>query len=235
MNLAIDFGNTYGKAAIFKGRDMIEKFHGLGIDDLINISKDFSVRKAIISTTGPDSKHISNVIPVEHIILSGSTSLPFTLDYKTPDTLGSDRIAAVAGARQLFPNTNCLIIDAGTCITYDLLVNDTYMGGAISPGIEMRYKAMNTFTGKLPLLSKEEPDDMVGKSTNDSIHSGVLNGTLAEIDNFIKKFSLKYGDLQVVICGGDSNYFENKLKASIFAAPELVLTGLNGILLYNAS
>jgi len=126
------------------------------------------------------------------------------------------------------------VIDAGTCITYDLITAEgTYLGGAISPGIRMRFKALHTFTGKLPLIEQEEFDDLIGQTTQESILSGVYNGITGEITHLAGRYHEKSGDLAVVITGGDHHFLHNKLKISIFAAPDLVLLGLNEILDYN--
>jgi type III pantothenate kinase len=168
------------------------------------------------------------------IPLSFQTPVPFTNRYKSPVTLGKDRIAAVAGAVSQFPGRNVLVIDAGTCITYDF-INDRgeYFGGAISPGIRMRFKAMNTFTGKLPLIEPEEFDGFIGTTTGESMQSGVYNGISAEINGFITQYMDNFDDLVVIITGGDHQFLHNKLKISIFAAPDLVLLGLNEIFDYN--
>lgn len=168
------------------------------------------------------------------IPLSFQTPLPFKILYQTPVSLGKDRIAAVAGAYSLYPDRNILVIDAGTCITYDILTADgKYPGGAISPGIQMRFKAMHTFTGKLPLI---EPDDfygLIGQTTHESMRSGVFNGVIAEITETIRLYKEKFDNLLVMMTGGDYQFLHNKLKISIFAAPDLVLLGLNEIFDYN--
>ena len=160
--------------------------------------------------------------------------MPFNNLYKTPNTLGVDRIALVAAAVKQFPNTNVLIIDAGTCITFDFVdVNASYLGGAISPGIKMRYKALNKFTANLPLIDALELHDFIGKNTEESIISGVLNGVKNEINGIIEDYYLKYLDLTVVLTGGDTNFLSKQLKSSIFANQNFLLQGLNEILKFN--
>jgi type III pantothenate kinase len=160
--------------------------------------------------------------------------LPIKILYATPQTLGVDRIAGSCGALQLFPGKNTLVIDAGTCITYDFTDSSKqYYGGSISPGLKMRFQAVHTFTARLPLVSPAENPELIGNSTETSIQSGIVNGTVAEIDGIIDRYRQKYPDLQVILCGGDGPFFENKLKASIFASPDLVLIGLNSVLIHN--
>jgi type III pantothenate kinase len=160
--------------------------------------------------------------------------VPIVNLYATPATLGVDRLAGICGARQLFPFENCLVIDAGTCITYDFLDRDgKYHGGAISPGLQMRFKAVNTFTARLPLVSAIPEPPLIGNSTESCIQSGIIHGVISELDGIISQYQAKFPDLRVILCGGDTRFFENKLKASIFASPELVLVGLNSILIYN--
>ena len=168
------------------------------------------------------------------ILLTELTPLPVKNLYQTPKSLGKDRIAAVTGAWSMFPRRNILVIDAGTCITYDFINQQgEYPGGGISPGIRMRFKAMHTFTGKLPLIEPEDFDELIGKSTTESLLSGVYNGVTGEIREMVRLYREKYGDVMVLITGGDHELLNNKLKISIFAVPELVLLGLNEILDYN--
>lgn len=166
--------------------------------------------------------------------LNASTPLPFTNRYATPHTLGKDRLAAVAGAQHLFPGKHCLTIDAGTCITYDFIdAAGNYEGGSISPGLHMRLKAMHHFTGKLPEIDFIPFDGLTGKTTEESMLSGVLQGIAGEMDHFISAYHTAHGPLHVILCGGDGGYFEKRLKNNIFANPNLVLIGLQAILTYN--
>ncbi|MDA9313033.1 type III pantothenate kinase, partial [Vicingaceae bacterium] len=154
----------------------------------------------------------------------------------SPDTLGKDRIAAVAGAQGQFPNQNTLVIDAGTCVTYDFLTAEgDYLGGAISPGVQLRLQAMNDYTSKLPLLKWEGADNpqSIGDTTITSMLSGAVNGLISEMRGFIESYEKQYKSLKIVITGGDSNFFVKELKNGIFADPNLVLKGLNDILIYN--
>jgi len=237
--LIIDIGNTLQKLAIFEGKALIfkETFQRLGPADVA----------AFIEKHGPFHGIIQSAVTIyppeieailgraaKFILLTDLVPLPFKNLYETPKTLGKDRVAAVAGAFSLFPGRNVLVIDAGTCITYDIInERSEYLGGGISPGIRMRFKAMHTFTGKLPLIEPEEFDGLIGTTTRGSLLSGVYNGVKGEITDIIDQYRQHYSDLQIVITGGDHDFLLNKLKISIFAAPELVLQGLNEIFDYN--
>ena len=163
--------------------------------------------------------------------------MPFDNQYESPKTLGQDRIAAVAGAQGIAEGKTTLVIDAGTCITYDLLEHgQTYLGGMISPGIEMRLNSLSTFTGKLPKIEfdvNELPIDLIGRNTKDSILSGVVNSVIEELNGNIHRFKTQYPELKVVLTGGHLAVFESYIKFEIFADPNLVLHGLNRILDHN--
>ena len=166
---------------------------------------------------------------------NSNTNIPFKNKYKTPKTLGVDRIGLVSSAVYRYPNENVLVIDAGTCITYDYVnTKAQYFGGSISPGIIMRYKALNNFTAKLPMLDLEFPESLIGISTNQSIHSGVIFGVLGEINAIINRYKDQNEKLTVVLTGGDANFLAKRLKNGIFANPNFLLEGLNAILNYNS-
>ena len=168
-----------------------------------------------------------------HILTAGS-SLPVTLDYDTPETLGADRVAGVVAASHLYPAQNVLLIEAGTCITYDLVdAGRVYRGGSISPGMNMRFRALNTFTGKLPLIEASGEAALTGKTTAASIQSGVINGMIAEMEGIIMRYERIYENLTVVASGGYLDYFDKILKNNIFAVPNIVVKGLNIILEFN--
>ena len=167
-------------------------------------------------------------------MISSFTEVPFKNLYKTPKTLGVDRIALVAGAVSQFSGHNILVIDAGTCITFDFVNSEgEYLGGAISPGLKMRFNSLNYFTANLPLLEIDELTDFIGKNTKESINSGVINGAIQEIDGVINQYNKKFLDLTVVLTGGDTNFLAKQLKSSIFANQNLLLQGLNRILIHN--
>lgn len=238
MNLVIDSGNSAAKVGIFNHEKLIEKFTFPALEGLEQFIFDTKFENLIISSVKADAELIASWgnKANKHFILRKGLPLPVNNLYSTPDTLGMDRLAAVCGAHQLFPTHNCLVIDAGTCITYEFKdQTGNYHGGSISPGLNMRFKAVNTFTAKLPLVSPKAGAKLIGQSTEASIQSGVVNGLLAEIEGIIRLYKEKFPELQVILCGGDAGFFENQLKASIFASPELVLIGLNSILIYNVN
>ena len=177
---------------------------------------------------------LNAIIPT--IIFNSETKIPLTNLYQSASTLGSDRLAASVGAYFLYPNANVLVIDAGTCIKYNFTNSkNEYLGGGISPGIRMKLKALQTFTSKLPLVEANfSYNELVGNNTQNSILSGVLNGSVAEIDGIISQYKLQFTDIICVLTGGDSEYLAKRLKNSIFAHQNLVIKGLNDILNYNS-
>ena len=246
MKLAIDYGNTMVKIGVFQGQQLIglDSFRSLTEDHLEhlfdhykNSTKESSqIKYSIISSVISYPKKIREFLEsrTEFVELSHNTPIPLIIRYSTPETLGNDRIALTVGASHVYPENDVLIIDAGTCITYDFVNKDgEYFGGAISAGITMRFKALNTFTGKLPLVSDIEKAELIGNSTINSIKSGVLNGVIAEVDGIIDRYKEKFPNLKVVFTGGNLNYFDKSLKNNIFANSNLLLDGLNVILDYN--
>ena len=177
---------------------------------------------------------LNAIIPT--IIFNSETKIPLTNLYQSASTLGSDRLAASVGAYFLYPNANVLVIDAGTCIKYNFTNSkNEYLGGGISPGIRMKLKALQTFTSKLPLVEANfSYNELVGNNTQNSILSGVLNGSVAEIDGIISQYKLQFTDIICILTGGDSEYLAKRLKNSIFAHQNLVIKGLNDILNYNS-
>jgi type III pantothenate kinase len=239
MNFVIDTGNTLTKLAFFQGREMVAftSFPGIDIQHIRQFCEaNPAITHAIVSSVKEYSSEIDTFISSQFktIIFNSKTSVPVTNRYNTPETLGKDRLAGVIGARQLIPASDILVIDAGTAITYDIITSEgEYLGGSISPGLSMRYKALHTFTGRLPLLNYYDDAQLIGDDTASGIHSGVLNGALAEMDGIIKAYQLLYDGLKIVMTGGDHNYFDKRLKIKTFAAPNLVLEGLNLILNFN--
>lgn len=238
MKLIIDIGNTRTKIAVFDGGKIktFSAFERLATEDLTEITSGQAISHCIISSVKDIDKTIIDFLKPAYylIILDATTPLPIKNLYETPETLGKDRIAAAVAACHLFPGCDVLVVDAGTAITYDLILGGkTYMGGGISPGLDMRFKALNVFTGKLPLISDISPAPLTGANTTDSIRSGVINGTVSEIEGIIGMYRQKYPSIEVILTGGNHYFFDKQLKIKTFAAPNLVLEGLNIILEYN--
>ena len=213
----------------------------LSYPELVNYVQSIHPQQIMVSSVSYSEEQLkdefSKITPNIYLLKS-NTPVPLTKRYDTPETLGADRVAAAVGAKVLYPKNNCLVIDMGTCITYDLVdAEDNFHGGIISPGVRMRFKAMNTFTKRLPLL---EPDgipngipELIGKNTKHAMQSGVMNGLLAEINGLIEEYDKVLTNINVIFCGGDATYFANRIKKPNFVVPELVLIGLNRILEYN--
>ncbi|WP_117879982.1 type III pantothenate kinase [Aureibaculum luteum] len=236
MNLIIDIGNTRAKLAVFKQDKLV--FSLISDHDDINknidkLQEEYSLKNCIMSSvtnilTDVELKKFEKFVKLDH-----KTSVPFQNKYDTPFTLGVDRIALASAAANQYPKQNVLVIDSGTCITYDFINSkNEYLGGAISPGINLRYKSLNQFTANLPLL-EQASYKLLGTDTKSSIHSGVLNGFIEEINGIIKQYNSEFSNLTVVLTGGDTNFLAKKLKSSIFANPNFLLEGLNSILIYN--
>ena len=239
MNLVVDVGNTRTKLAVFKNKELKKIITVAKEEVLVSIKllfSDFSIQNAIVSKVAEIPEETINYLhkATQLFILDSRSKVPFYNSYKTKNTLGIDRVALVAGAAIQYPKNHVLVIDAGTCITYDFK-NDKqeYFGGAISPGLAMRYKALNNYTAKLPLLTIESPKNFIGSSTADAIHSGVVNGLVQEIEGVIKQYKTKFLHLTVVLTGGDTKFLSKQLKSSIFANQNFLLEGLNEILIFN--
>ncbi len=238
MNLVIDYGNTAAKVAIFDQSKLVEKLSFTSKEELHRFVLATKAENFIVSSVNADADQICDwaLHAKQKFVLRHTLPLPITVLYKTPHTLGVDRIAGACGAVQLFRGFNSLVIDAGTCITYDFIDEGTnYHGGSISPGLFMRFKAVHTFTARLPLVSPTNAPELIGNSTEKSIQSGIIYGMIEEIEGIIERYRTNYPDLKVILCGGDAAFFENKLKASIFASPDLVLFGLNSVLIHNVA
>ncbi|HEY8511470.1 MAG TPA: type III pantothenate kinase, partial [Cyclobacteriaceae bacterium] len=237
MNIVVDNGNTSTKVGIFDGDNLVDH----------KVFQSLAEVKALLEATEADNILVGSVRHDPSEILSFSRApgkfildhdlpLPIQNHYKTPKTLGVDRIAGVCGGLQLFPGFNTLVIDAGTCVTYDLIdAEKNYRGGAISPGLRMRFRAVHEFTARLPLVGIPDNVSLWGDTTESAIQSGVCYGMIAEMEGMITAYQQQYGNLKTVLTGGDAPTFENRLKASIFASPNLVLIGLNSILNHNVN
>ena len=240
MNLIVDVGNTLVKFAVFQEDELVKK-RIVALFEFNKTQKEISknypeIKKCILASVGKLPKEM--VINLEKrypvLIVGSNLKFPFENLYKTPTTMGVDRMALVAASVKMYPNSNALIIDAGSCITYDFITDlNMYLGGAISPGIRLRYKSLHNFTANLPLLQTELPDNLIGDTTKGAIHSGVVYGIIKEIDGIIDEYREKYPDLTVILTGGDANFLSKQLKNSIFANSNFLLEGLNFILEYN--
>lgn len=240
MNLIIDIGNTVSKLAVF---EMSEKIFisriQLITEPLLREIKDrFSIDKVIYSIVSSDNYSealVHKSIGIEPVKLTNSTPLPFSLDYLSPETLGTDRLAGVAGAYNKFPGRNVLIIDAGTAVTYDFLTSDgIFTGGNISPGLAMRFRALHEFTGRLPLVKPENEFSTPGKTTEEAIRAGVQQGLIFEINEYIRTFKKRHRDLVVLLTGGDGRFIMKNRGLQAVYTPDLIVEGLNYILNYNA-
>jgi len=240
MLLTIDVGNTKVKAAVFENNTLLYK----AIFNLNHFKKEIEktlndynlIENMIVASVGKIEEaaflHFNKQVKVYFI--TKDYNYPFQNSYSSPNTLGIDRLVLAAGAVLNYPNKNRLIIDVGTCVTYDFIdENDNYFGGAISPGIKLRYEALHNYTSNLPLLVKELPESTIGNSTNQSIHSGVINGITYEIDGFINDYSNIYKNFIIILTGGDSDFLAKRLKNTIFASQNFLLESLNQLFQYN--
>jgi type III pantothenate kinase len=240
MNVVIDIGNSRQKVGLFQGPQLLEKHIFSNAADTLSLlsGRPLAIETILISSVVALSREFTDSISARcsrMLMLSPTLPLPVKINYRTPQTLGVDRLAAVCGAFQLFPNTNCLVVDAGTCINYELLdAAGVYQGGIISPGVFMRLQAMHHFTDSLPLLQPEQNPHWLGSDTASCMQSGAVVGACQEINGFIHRYQQSYPNLKTILTGGDAPFFESQLKPSIFVAPDLVLEGLNRILMHNA-
>ena len=242
MNLVVDIGNTRVKLAVFDERTLLDKvvLEKQRFDK--NYLQDFEQKHAfdrtiLIHSGEPDASALNYLREKGNfLLLDAQTPLPIFNAYETPATLGKDRLSAVTAAHFLFPNKNCLVIDCGTCITYNFIDSSgTFRGGSISPGLQMRFRAMHEFTAKLPLLQAGDCGDFIGKNTESSIRVGAQTAAIFEMDAFISAYSARFEQLTTLITGGDAHFFALHLKNKIFAEENLVLIGLNEILNFNSN
>jgi pantothenate kinase, type III len=241
VNLIVEQGNTNLKVAVFDGDQLVVSSSYKDNNDATWVSEVFEQyhpEKCIVSSVADMDEMLISFLKDRTpfiLLLDENTSIPVSIEYKTKNTLGKDRIAAVTGAHYLKPGQNILVIDAGTAITYEVLeMSGVYKGGNISPGMTTRFRALNMLTKRLPLVEAGNDVPFIGTSTESAILAGVVNGIVYEMDGYIDALKIKYGDVFVFLTGGHSFYFERRLKNRIFADANLVLTGLNRILEYNA-
>ena len=240
MNLIIDVGNTLLKLAVFDKNGFVSKQSCLASDfdhTLAISTSDYpNISHCIVSSVGIFSKKQLKALQKKYEVmaLTHKTKIPFQNDYATPTTLGVDRIALISAAATQYPDKDVLVIDAGSCVTYDFLTDENkYLGGAIAPGLKMRYKAVNTYTASLPLLETEVPEYFIGNTTEQSLHAGIFQGMIFEIEGFIDTYREKYPDLTVILTGGDAQLLQKNLKKGIFANSNFLLEGLHYILELN--
>ena len=236
--LTIDIGNTKAKYAVFHDKNIVEtNVFQPESDDLKQLLAKYPyINKGIISSVGGKTKECLQALEkLDVIVLSSTTKLPFSLTYKNKIQIGADRLALVAAAYAEKPHQNSLVIDMGTCITYDILTaDDQHLGGPISPGMNLRFKAMHEHTALLPLCSPTNDElKITCDNTVECLQSGVQLGVLHEIKEFINLYSLKFNDLNVFISGGDNIFLQNKLKSCTFASSNFMFNGLRFILEYN--
>lgn len=240
INLCIDIGNSATKCGLFRGEKLLSTYSFIGPFDQYEFDAFLTLHwpdRAILCSVKPVDRHFRKYIKEKHQVIEMSPDLilPLKIKYETPNTLGRDRLAAVCGAVRLYPHTDLLVIGIGTCITYDLVRKKAeYEGGLISPGLDMRLKAMHKYTAKLPQVTKSITVKLVGFDTVTALQAGGLWGVEAEINGMIEIFMSKYPEIKVILAGGGSEYYKKRLKKPIFAHPNLVLMGLNNLLILNA-
>lgn len=236
-NLVVDIGNTLIKLAVFKQRKCLytKAYSKVLVRDIKVLDDKYAIEVVIVSTVRKKIpffiQHLSKNYHL--ILLDYKTKIPIKNLYKTPKTLGLDRLAAVVGAHMAYPSKNALVIDLGTCVKYDFIDNHgQYHGGNIAPGLEMRLEAMHQMTSKLPRVQKRK-NNVLGKSTTEALQNGGVWGLKSEIEGFIRTLTKSRGKITVILTGGDAEYFGDMIESKIFVIPNLVLMGLNEILLYN--
>ena len=240
MLLVIDVGNTQIKAAVFEQNTLLKK-EIIAYEDwqisLKKVIKKFSeISILVVASVGKLEKNDFLTLDsgLNVYFITRESKFPFNNLYVSPSTLGIDRMILASGAVLQYPNKNRIVIDAGTCITYDFIdSNDNYLGGAISPGIRLRYESLHNYTAKLPLLKRESHSEVIGNSTLQSIHSGVINGISFELDGFINSVLDKNDNFIIILTGGDADFLAERLKNTIFANPNFLLESLNQTFQYN--
>ncbi len=238
MNLVLDIGNSLLKAGIFKNNNLIN-YCEFNQDYYLNIKsildKNPITHSIVANVTESKNKLIELLSKKTNLIkFDSSLKVPFKNCYQTKNTLGKDRIALVSNASKEYPKENVLLIDLGSCITFDFLNNkNEYIGGSISPGLRMRYRSLNNFTANLPLIDPKEIDCFIGKNTEDSIHSGIINGIISELNSTVDKYKSKYKEIRIILTGGDSKFLFKKIKNGIFANQKFLIFGLNFLIELN--
>ena len=243
MNLVVDIGNTRTKIAFFEENELVEKaiLETGALGELSAAISGQAIEGAILSATGGDTEGVENFLKNQYpfVRFDHTTPIPIKNKYQTPETLGKDRLAAVIAAKSIFPKDNCLVIDAGTCLTYNFITaNNLFIGGNITPGLTMRLKAMHHFTAKLPEIERNtegaELMQIVGTSTETALRTGAQVGILAEVEGFVERFIRNFGKIKVVLTGGDGEFImKHVILSERYFERHLVLQGLNQILNFN--
>lgn len=240
MNLVLDIGNTRRKIGLFNDRQLVESkvVNDWSTAQLVDYCNQAGARHVILSTVTDQDETLPQELGqyFDLLELTHLTALPFENRYTTPQTLGKDRLAAVAGAQALLPRQHSLVIDCGTCIKYDLITeNSVYLGGNIAPGAQMRTKAMHAFTARLPEVEMEIPDQFIGNSTRSALQNGAFRGAGLEMEGFIHQFQKQFNPLNVFLTGGDASFFQSLITLpGLIHEPNLTLYGLNNILNFNS-
>ncbi len=242
MKVVVDVGNSRIKVGVFQRDTLLydresasdkETFHEV-LKQLFDIYPD--IEHGILSSVRENTNMFRDLLTLfcRVIVVGPELKYPFRMGYATPETLGADRLVLAASALCFHPRSHVLVIDSGTCITYDFITREhLYLGGGISPGLRMRYRSLNEYTGNLPLLEPASFPGLIGNSTEESIHSGVIKGVVFEVDGLIDAYRKEYPDLTVILTGGDAHFFAKQLKNSIFAHSKFLLKGLNYLLEFN--
>jgi type III pantothenate kinase len=231
-NLVIDIGNSRIKSALFAGDELLEEAVYADLDQGIAAWSGMSFQKCMVSSVRLGREELETKLPFPVVFLSTSTPIPLVNGYDTPASLGLDRLAAAVGAWHLASRKAALAIDLGTCVTYDLVdAQGVYRGGAISPGLKMRAKAMHAFTASLPEIDPSpQLRTLLGTSTDSCLNIGVWSGLNFELEGFIAAYRVNFPEISIYLCGGDAESFDSLAKDHIFVVPNLVLIGLNCIL-----
>lgn len=240
MNLLVDSGNTSAKVAVMEGEKVVRewRFDRFGESDADAIIAEYAPSKAIVASSGGDGERICAMLEgrVDYLLrMSPLTPVPIGIDYDTPATLGTDRIAAAVGAVEMYGAEDMLIVDMGTAITFDSVEGGVFRGGNISLGVGSRFRALHDYTAQLPMCGVAEIGDGLGRSTRTAIEQGVMRSVLYEIKGYADEFLQKNPQIRIIFCGGDAKCFVNRIKNAIFANCYMMYIGLNRILEYNAT
>jgi type III pantothenate kinase len=238
MYLTIDIGNTRMKAAVYSAEGhLLEEIatSDNSLTSLQSLKSRHQPQHAIVSTTGEKNWSVNDLdVRGQKIELSHQTKMPVKLVYKTPETLGRDRIASACGAFAKFPGQTCLVISAGTCMTLDVVLDTgIFIGGNIAPGLQMRLQSMHAYTAKLPLAEPGWPELEFGDSTIHALQNGACLGMIMEIEGTFQRAKNAFGEVTIVMTGGDAAFLAGHLESQIFVAPDLVTHGLYKILAFN--